>query len=157
VGRGRAGSDCRESSDFLVHPCGESMYWKSAAGLLLSSPEMARATRSLDFILAALSVLIAVTTFWFPSVTGYGTQLFQLIAFTAWALVEKASSGRYADTHHVPVWATAAVLNVVVFWSVALPLWALSRRPFIGMVALMFFAALYIGSLFWLFPATDGP
>ena len=126
---------------------------------LLLSSEMARATRSRDLIFAALSVLTAVTTVWFPSVTGYGTQLFQLIAFAAWAVVEKASSGQYADTHLVAVWVTAAVLNVVVFWSVAVPLWALSRRhrPFIGMVALMFFAALYIGSLFWLFPATDGP
>lgn len=113
----------------------------------------------LDFIFAALSILIGLTTLVFPFVRGYGTQLFQIILFSGWLIVEKATSQLYADTHHVTVIALAAVLNVLVFWVVAIPVWALTRRrrQLVGMIGLMLFAALYVGSLFWLFPATDGP
>ena len=57
------------------------------------------------------------------------------------------------------MWAVGAALSVLVFWSVALPFWALSRRrkPLIGVVVLLFLAAFYIGALFWLFPATAFP
>ena len=77
---------------------------------------------------------------------------------TAAEWVASATSGQ-AHTHPAAVYAIATVLNLVAFWSVALPLWVLSRkrRPLFGMVAVMFFAAFYIGALFWLFPATDFP
>ena len=118
--------------------------------------------RALDFIFAALSILIALTTLAFPFVTGYGTQLFQIILFTGWRIVAKATSQLYADSNLVTVTALAAVVNVFAFWLVAAPVWALTRRrrPFVqlvGLMGLMLFAALYVGSLFWLFPATDGP
>ena len=124
-----------------------------------TEPLDAVSTRSLDFIFAALSVLVALTTLALPFVTGYGTSLFQMIAFGGLALLAVVTSTTYADTHRVAGLAVSAVLNVCVFWLVAVPAWRLTRRrrPIIGMVALMFFAALHIALLFWLFPATDGP
>ena len=117
------------------------------------------ATRSLDFIFGGLSVLIALTTLAFPFVAGYGTRLFQIILFGGLTLLALVTSTTYADTHHAAGLTVAAVLNVLVFWLVAAPSWALTRRrrPLTGMGALMFFAALHIALLFSLFPATDGP
>ena len=117
------------------------------------------ATRRIALVFAGLSILVAISTLAFTAVTGYGTRLFQLIIFTSLALLAKATSFVYADTHYGSALAIAAALNVIVFWLVAVPLWGLSRRrtPLIGMAALIFYAAFYIASLFWLFPATDGP
>jgi hypothetical protein len=109
------------------------------------------------FLLA--SVAVAASTAAFPSVSGYGTVLFQLVVFTAWALLERATSGTYAAQHHGVLWIIAAIVNVVAFWILAVPLWALLRRhsQVIAFLALTGFWAVYIASLFWLFPATDGP
>jgi carbon starvation protein CstA len=118
--------------------------------------------RRIDIIFTGLSLLIAIATLSDPSRLGNTTtQLFLIIIVTAAHWVGSATSGLDYDavTDRGAVWAVGAALSVLVFWSVALPFWALSRRrkPLIGVVVLLFLAAFYIGALFWLFPATDFP
>jgi hypothetical protein len=95
----------------------------------------------------------------FPSVTGYGTQLFQVVVLTAWAVLAGLTSSRFADQHHGILWTLAAGVNVLTFWIVAVPLWAFLRRraQLVALCALLGLSAFYLASLFWLFPATDGP
>lgn len=104
-------------------------------------------------------VLVALSTLAFPYVSGYGMQLFQVVALGAWALVAAVTSGMFADQHHLVVWPLAAVLNTVLFSLVALPLYFLLRRraPMLVSVALLAWFVFYVACLFVLFPATDGP
>ena len=117
------------------------------------------ATHCADMAFVGLSLLVSIATLGFPAVSGYGTHLHQLIVLSAWSLLAHVTSQPYADTHHGFLWSIALLLNVITFWSVAVPLWVLNRkrRPFVGVTALMVFAGFYIASLYWLFPATDGP
>jgi hypothetical protein len=109
------------------------------------------------FLLASMAV--AVSTAAFPSVKGYGTVLFQIVAFTAWTLLERVTSGEYASQHHGVLWILAALVNVFGFWILGVPLWALVRNSSqsVALSALVGFCVLYIASLFWLYPATVGP
>jgi hypothetical protein len=109
------------------------------------------------FVLA--SIAVAVSTAAFPSVKSYGTVLLQIVAFTAWTLLERVTSGEYASHHHGVLWIVAALVNVFGFWILAVPLWALARKrsQSVALSALAGLCALYIASLFWLYPATDGP
>src|SRR5258708_29130481 len=106
-------------------------------------------------LLAGASV-VAMSTVALPSVTGYGTHLFQLVALGAWGIVAAASSGMFADTHHALVWAVALVVNLVAFSIIAVPIWAISRKlkPNVGAIALIMWTAFYLAALFVLFPAT---
>jgi hypothetical protein len=112
-----------------------------------------------DRLFLVLALVVATTTVALPRVTGYGTLLFQLVAFTAWGLIKKATSGMFADQHHGLLWAVALLVNVFVFSLIALPIWASlrRRRGFLGSTLLVLWTGFYVASLFWLFPATDGP
>lgn len=128
------------------------------ASALAPDPKVAQRTL-VDRAFLLLTALVAISTAGLPSVTGYGTQLFQVIALGAWLLIERVTSGVYAAEHHTAVWVVALFVNVLVFWLIAGPLWVVTRRrqPLLGLAGLVGFTAFYIGSLFWLFPATDGP
>jgi len=109
--------------------------------------------------LVAWAGVIAVSTAFLPWITGYGTVLFQVIVFGAWAIVAAVSSATFADQNHGPMWLVAVVLNVAVF---SLPGFAMlfltrNRCPRLGVVGLSAWAAFYLLALFVLFPATDGP
>jgi hypothetical protein len=67
------------------------------------------------------TALVAASTAGLPLVRGYGTELFQIVALTPWALVAAIASETYADTHHGVVWTCAVATNAAVFLSVALP------------------------------------
>jgi len=103
--------------------------------------------------------VVAASTAALPSVTGYGTVLYQSVVLSAWGLVAASTSGRYADLHHGPVWFAALLLNVGVFLVPALTVFFTSRRrwPRVGSVGLLAWTAFYLMSLFVLFPVTDGP
>ena len=95
----------------------------------------------------------------FPHVTGFGTSLCQIIVLAAWAIVGGFTSGLYADTHHPVVWFVALVLNVNAFAIPATTIWLATRTrsSVYSSVALCAWCVFYLASLFWLFPATDGP
>ena len=110
-------------------------------------------------ILLAATALVGVSTAVLPNVTGYGTNLFQVVALGAWGIVAAVTSGLYADTHHPVVWSVAFVLNVLLFIVPGGIIWLLGRRrwPIGSSVAILAWCAFYLASLFYLFPATDGP
>jgi hypothetical protein len=120
-----------------------------------SVPSSSAPTRTLFVCL----VLVALSTVAFPYITGYGMQLFQAVALSAWALVAIATSETFADQHHFIVWPLAGVLNIVMFSVVALPLYFVLRRriPIATSLVLAAWLLFYVGCLFVLFPATDGP
>lgn len=105
------------------------------------------------------TALVAASTAGLPLVRGYGTELFQIVALTAWALVAAIASGAYADTHHGAVWTCAIATNAAAFLSVALPFYYISRRrwPRAATAALLVWTVVYLMCLFVMFPATDGP
>lgn len=117
--------------------------------------------RLLDRAFVLTSAIVMFSTIGFQSVRGYGTVLFQVVALTAWRVLASATSGTYADQHHSVLWIIAAGINLVAFWILAMPLWALGRkRPrtnAVVLLALAGFCVFYVASLSWLFPATDGP
>src|SRR5947208_3374105 len=91
-------------------------------------------------ILLATAGLVGASTAVLPSVTGYGTILFQVVALGAWGIVAAVTSGLYADTHHPVIWLSGR------------------RRWTSGSsVVILAWCTFYLASLFWLFPATDGP
>jgi hypothetical protein len=110
-------------------------------------------------ILLATACVVGASTVVFPNVTGYGTILFQIIALGAWALVATITSGLYADTHHPVVWCVALVLNLIAYLTPAAGIWLAFRKrwPTSCSIAIFGWCALFLASLFWLFPATDGP
>ena len=110
-------------------------------------------------VLLTSAAVVGASTALLPSVTGYGTVLFQLVALGAWSIVAQLSSGRFADLHHGPVWAVAFCLNLTLFLIVAVPIYRFTRGrvPLAGVIALASWMLFYLGCLFVLFPATDGP
>jgi hypothetical protein len=103
--------------------------------------------------------VVAASAIVFPKVRGYGTGLFQLVVLVAWRIVATITSDRYADSHHAPLWPVAWALNLLLFLLPAALLWALARKrwPILCTLATITWCAFYMASLFWLFPATDGP
>lgn len=115
--------------------------------------------RFVDKVLFASSVLVAGSTAALPYVGGYGTRLFQLVVIGAWLIIERFSSGLFADQHHGLLWTVAFFLNMILFAIVAVPLWLLTRRqlPKLSPFLIMCWTVFYLAMLFILFPATDGP
>jgi hypothetical protein len=103
--------------------------------------------------------LVGASTAILPTVGGYGTILFQVVALGAWGIVAAVTSGLYADTHHPVVWSVAFFLNVVLFIVPAGIIWLAGRRrwPVGSSAVISAWCAFYLASLFLLFPATDGP
>jgi hypothetical protein len=110
-------------------------------------------------ILFVAACMVGASTIALPYVTGYGTILFQNVALHAWGIVASLASGLYADTHHPVVWSVALVLNLVFFLIPATGIWiaAHNRWPVWCSAAILAWCVFYLASLFWLFPATDGP
>src|SRR3954468_9594519 len=79
-------------------------------------------------ILLGAACIVGASTAALPSVTGYGTILFQLVALDAWAIVAGMTSGFYSDTHHPVVWSVALVLNVMLFLIPATGIWLAARK-----------------------------
>jgi hypothetical protein len=110
-------------------------------------------------VLLVCLALVVARTFALPYVTGYGTQLFQVVALGAWSIIAKAISGTFANQHDLVVWSLSGALNIVGFSVPSLPTYILfhSRAPIHTSVVLIAWLIFYLGCLFILFPATDGP
>ena len=104
-------------------------------------------------------LIVAFSSTVLPSVTGYGTRLFQLVAFGGLSVVAAITSESFAELHHLPVWSVAAVLNLGLFAVPAFAIVRLSRghRPVVGVALVTAWLVFYLACLFVLFPATDGP
>jgi hypothetical protein len=104
-------------------------------------------------------VAVAASSAALPSVTGYGTNLFQFVALGGWATVAAIASDAFADQNHIVVWSVATLINVVLFAVPAAVIYSLLRlrNQRACVVALLVWVAFYLSSLFFLFPATDGP
>ncbi len=102
---------------------------------------------------------VGASTLILPTVCGYGTTLFQIVVLGAWSIVASLTSGAYADLHKGPVWVVSFVLNILLFLVPALMVWVVSRKrwPMICTWFLITWCLFYLSSLFFLFPATDGP
>jgi hypothetical protein len=109
--------------------------------------------------LLATSFTVVVSTSLLPGVTGYGTILSDLVIFPAWAIVALVTSGQFADTHHSVVWPVAAVVNLTLFLVPAGAISLATRKhwPAYCSLATLAWCGFHLASLFWLFPATDGP
>ena len=114
--------------------------------------------RPLPILLASIAI-VAISSFALPHVEGYGTVLFQLIAFGAYALVETITSRAFIQSHIQTVWLTAGALNVLLFAVPALIIYFVlkNKRPTLTAYVCAGWACLYLGSLLFLFPAVDGP
>jgi hypothetical protein len=110
-------------------------------------------------ILLGATGAVAASTAFLAGVTGYGTFLGQLVVLGAWGLVAAVTSGTYADYHSPIVWSVAFVLNLVFFLAPAWLIWRKGRIrwPVGSSIAILAWCTFYLASLFWLFPATDGP
>jgi hypothetical protein len=115
--------------------------------------------RTVDRVFLTSGAVVALTTAGFPYVTGYGTNLFQLVVLGAWSLIARLSSGMFADQHHGILYLLALLLNLVGFSLPAIPVWLLSRNrtPKLGSFVIVGWTLFYATMLFFLFPATDGP
>ena len=102
---------------------------------------------------------VAASTVALPWIGGYGTVLFQVVVLGAWSLLAHLTSQTYADRHHVPLFAIALIINVLLFAIPATLIWTLTRTrwPRASMYALVCWCAFYLASLFVIFRATDGP
>jgi len=150
----------------LLAGCGSSrqMAWRSRGGVdarasaLSTLLECTMPLRPTKMLLAA-ACIVGASTAALPGVTGYGTILFQLVAFGAWGFAASVTSGRYVDTHHALLWSVALALNLAAFLIPAAGIWlaAHKRWPAVCSVAILVWCLFYLLSLFWLFPATDGP
>jgi hypothetical protein len=79
--------------------------------------------------------------------------------FPAWDIVALATSGQFADTHHAVLWPVVALVNLSLFLIPAAAINLATRKHWPGCcsVATLAWCGFYLASLFWLFPATDGP
>ena len=102
---------------------------------------------------------VALSTVVLPWIRGYGTILYQLVVLGAWGIVAAITSGRYADLHHAPVWVVAFSINVFCFLVPTSLFYLATRRrwPRASSVGIAVWCVFYLGCLFVLFPATDGP
>lgn len=90
---------------------------------------------------------------------GYGTVLYQAVAFASWAIVARVASSRFADQHDAIVWGVAVLVNTLFFFVPAWMAYAATRRnwPRVGIAILITWCLFYLASLLYLFPASDGP
>jgi phosphotransferase system glucose/maltose/N-acetylglucosamine-specific IIC component len=109
-------------------------------------------------LMGATGAVVASTAF-LPSVTGYGTALYQAVALASWAIVARLVSSRFADQHDAVVWLVAIVVNGLFFFLPAWIAYAATRKkwPRGGIAILIAWCLFYLVSLFWLFPSSDGP
>ena len=144
-------------SDFTICRQGEESVLQFSA-LSGNGVEFGRGLASNENLLATTCV-VAASTAALPTITGYGTDLFQIVVLGAFAFTGAITSFDYADKHHAPVYAVALVLNLMLFLmpAIAICLVGRERWPNWCSVAIVAWCGFYMASLFWLFPATDGP
>ena len=112
-----------------------------------------------ELALVGAACVIAASTFALPSVTGYGTVLYQFVVLSAWAILAHLTSGAYADSHHLIFWIIVGVINLLYFLAPVAVIWLSARKrwPVFVAVATCIWCGFYLLCLFRLFPATDGP
>ena len=110
-------------------------------------------------VLLATAGAVGASTAFIPGVTGYGTVLYQVVALGGWAIVAALTSSAYADTHDWAILSAALVLNLLLFSIPAAVIWLACRKrwPAASSGIMLAWCAFYLASLFFLFPATDGP
>lgn len=110
-------------------------------------------------ILLAAACMVGASTVALINASGYGTSLDQIVELGAASIVAAITSDRFADTHHPVVWSVALVWNLILFLIPATGIWLAARKrwPAACSVAILAWCLFYLASLFWLFPAADGP
>ena len=116
------------------------------------------AVRSRKTLLGA-ALVVALSTVFLRTVRGYGTILSQNVVLGGWALIAFLTSESFADHHSFLVWAAVLVLNVFCFSEPALIILFVvrNRSRLLASGSLVAWLVFYLGALFILFPATDGP
>jgi len=114
--------------------------------------------QSITVLIVAMTIVGASTAI-LPSITGYGTQLFQLVVLGAWGIVAAITSDMFADQHDSIVWTVAFIINVILFTlpAVAIFFTSKSRLPKMTNILTLGWLVFYLNMLFILFPAIDGP
>ena len=113
-------------------------------------------------ILGISCAVVALTTAIFPLRCGAGGR-FCLAPSESYRLEHLVAGlrprGKFADLHTSVVWPVAAVLNVLLYSTIAVPVWAVFRKrgARIASLATICWLLFYVAMLFILFPATDGP
>src|SRR5271156_4638636 len=108
-------------------------------------PNESRKVQTPDRVLVTSGAIVALTTATFPYIAGYGTILYQFIVLGAWSVIAHLSSDQFADLHHGVLWPVALLLNMIAFYIVAVPIWAIFRRraPKIASTATICWLLLY--------------
>jgi phosphotransferase system glucose/maltose/N-acetylglucosamine-specific IIC component len=111
------------------------------------------------WVLMGTTGAVVASTALLPSVTGYGTVLYQAVALASWAIVARLVSSSFADQRDAVVLMVAIVVNGIFFFLPAWTAYAATRRrcPRGGIAILIVWCLFYLASLFWLFPSSDGP
>lgn len=109
--------------------------------------------------LMVTAVLVALSSTLLFLMPGYATVLSQFLTLNAWGIVSGVMSQEFADTHRGPIWTIATILSLLAFLIPATAIWLVfrSRQSPAGIFAIIGWFVLYLGSLFFLFPASDGP
>lgn len=110
-------------------------------------------------VLAGTTGAVAASTGLLPLVSGYGTVLAQAVVLGSWSVVARLASSRFADQHDGAVWTVAGLINGLLFFVPAslIYIFTRKRRPRLGIGLLLLWCLFYLASLFYLFPASDGP
>lgn len=110
-------------------------------------------------VLTGTTGAVAASTALLSLATGYGTLLSQAVVLGSWGVVARLVSSGFADQHDGIVWGVVALINSLLFLTPALAIYAVTRRkqPRLGAGLLLGWCLFYLASLFWLFPAGDGP
>jgi hypothetical protein len=102
--------------------------------------------------------MVGASTAAIPYVAGYGTVLFQIVAFGGWRIAAAMTSDPNVGTHPVVLLLSTLLLNLIVFLTPAMGFWIVARKRWSTWCSVTIFAwcVFYLLLLFWLFPAMDG-
>ena len=119
---------------------------------------MPRFTVSTTILLIAIS-LVAVSSVFLTQVSGYGTILYQVVMLSSALLVNGFTNEPLSEVGKSWFILSLVFVNLLLFLIPTLTVWGIckSRWPKFTSIIVATFSAVFILSLYVLFPATDGP
>jgi hypothetical protein len=118
---------------------------------------MPKFTVPTTFLLFAIT-LVAVNSIFLPQVSGYGTILYQIVIISSAMLVNGFTNAPLSEVGKHWFILALVFVNLTLFLIPTLIVWGIGKRrwPKFTSIAVATFSAVFILSLYVLFPATDG-
>lgn len=116
-------------------------------------------TNSASRALGYGTAVAAVSSVFLAVLGGYGTIHRQFVTLYGWSIAQAVSPAENAEPPLVLTMLFAGLLNVLVFLVPALIIWFVCRDkwPKVGRNLIVAWCVLFLATLFFLFPASDGP